>query len=125
LRKTLIACCLPLAVLASGCAKESSESPKATVAAIPEEEVSRGRQACEAYVERVCACAEQHPDMAEECALSKARPKAFELNLELGTAPGLSKVELQAVKVEARKIVAGCFEADSRLADTKCPRKAP
>ena len=114
---------LGLVVLAStGCSKESATESAPVVEPLPKDEILRGRKACQAYVDRVCACAQKHVAMADECALAKARPEAFELNLEAATAPGLSKIELQAVKVAARKIAAACFEDDGRLDVVQCPR---
>lgn len=117
--------CLPAfaaLLLAPACSKESASGSAPAVEALPKQEIERGRTACQAYVDRVCACARNHADMADECALSKARPEAFEINIELARASGLSKIELQAVKVEARKIVAACFEDEGRLDAEKCPR---
>lgn len=113
---------LALACATSACSKESKSSEKPAVEPLPAEEVTRGRKACETYVARVCECAKSHTDLADECALSKARPEAFELNLNVIASEGLSKIEVQAAKVEARKIAAACFEADARLEVSKCPR---
>ena len=113
---------LALAVSTLGCAKESTKEVAPSVQPLPADEVTRGRKACEVYVARVCECAKSHADMADECALSKARPEAFELNLKVIASEGLAKIEWQAAKVEARKIAAACFEADSKLALSKCPR---
>lgn len=119
------ATCLALACLTlsgASCSKESEKAETSTVAPLPEEEVTRGHKACEAYVARVCECATAHADMAEECAMAKARPEAFQLNLDVLASEGLSAIELQASKAAARKIAAACFEADGRLDPTKCPR---
>lgn len=107
-----------------GCNKE--EVPKQSlVTPMPKEEVERAEKACKTYVERVCACAKTDPKMQEECALSKGRPSALQVNLELLGSSGLEDVELKAVKVEARKIAAACFEADARLESQICPRLVP
>lgn len=105
------------------CSGQKDEAPaKATVKGLPEKEVARARTACKSYVARVCACAESRAALADECALSRAIPEALELNLDLSTTPGLSNAERQAVRVEARKIAAGCFEADGKLDPVDCPR---
>jgi hypothetical protein len=118
----LALCALLLAFASASCSKESATSEESKVDPLPTEEVTRGRKACDAYVLRVCECAKTHADMAEECALAKARPEAFQLNLDVAKSEGLSKVELQAGKLAARKIAAACFEADSRMDAAKCPR---
>ena len=116
---------LVLTLSTFACAKESAKEAAPLVEPLPAEEVTRGRKACEIYVARVCDCAKSQADMADECALSKARPEAFELNLKVIASKGLSKIEVQAAKAEARKIAAACFEADSKLAVSKCPRDGP
>src|SRR5690606_20290519 len=98
------------------------EDPPPAVSPLPKAEAERGLQACNAYVARICACAESRPELAEECTLARARPQAFQLNLELSATPGLSDAEQTAVKVEARKIAAACFEDEARLDSTLCPR---
>jgi hypothetical protein len=92
------------------------------VEALPQEEILRGQKACQSYVDRVCACAKTQSEMADECALAKARPEALQLNIDLMTTPGLPVVEAQAVKVEARKIIAACFADEGRIDPLKCPR---
>jgi hypothetical protein len=121
-RVGLALCTLLIAFVAASCSKESATKQEAKVDPLPTEEVTRGLKACDAYVQRVCECAKNHADMAEECALAKARPEAFRLNLDVAKSEGLSKVEMQAGKVAARKIAAACFEADGRMDAAKCPR---
>ncbi len=118
-----LALCATIAAFAcASCAKQSEKKQEAVIDPLPTEEVTRGRKACDGYVQRVCECAKTHADMAEECALAKARPEAFQLNIDVAKAEGLSKIEMQAGKVAARKIAAACFEADSKLDAAKCPR---
>lgn len=105
--------------------KASSEQGETAPSPLPKAEAERGLKACESYVARLCACAESHPELAEDCTLAKARPQAFALNLELSATPGLAPAEQTAVKVEARKIAAACFEDESKLDPQLCPRLAP
>ncbi len=124
LRSVLVCLCALGAVLAlPACSKkQASEGQEAAPSPLPKAEAERGMKACEAYVARLCACAETHPELAEDCTLAKARPQAFALNLELSATAGLESADQTAVKVEARKIAAGCFEADSKLDPEMCPR---
>lgn len=119
----LLALLLPLALSQGACSKkEASDSAAPAVSPLPKAEAERGLQACQAYVARLCACAESQPELAEECALARARPQAFQLNLDLSATPGLEGAEQKAVKVEARKIAAACFEDEARLDPETCPR---
>ncbi len=104
----------------TSCAKAQEKA--ARIEAIPEVEVARAKKACDMYVERVCNCAKQHPDMVKRCALAKASPDALQINLDLLASSGLEIVEQKAVKVEARKIAAACFASEAKLDPTKCPR---
>lgn len=120
--------CAALALLAMGaCSKKSSDSGDrpAKIAPMPPAEIARAEQACESYVARVCACAETHPELARQCELAKASPGALQINLELLASDGLEIGEQKAVKVEARKIAAVCFEADGKLDVAMCPRNSP
>ncbi len=107
------------------CSKEESVEAVPVGDPLPTKEVERGRKACQAYVARVCECAKSNAEMADECALAGVRPEALELNLDLAVTPGLSKIELQAVKMAARKIAAACFVDDGKLDQTMCPRPTP
>ncbi len=117
----LVLATLVLSFAGGGCSKEESKSEASSISPLPAKEVERGRKACEAYVARVCKCAETKPEMAEECALAKARPEAFDLNVGLAETPGLSDVEFQAVKLAAKKIAAACFEDTGKLDAAQCP----
>jgi len=123
--KTLVV--LLVAAAAVGCSKKSAEEENrpARIEPLPKAEVERAQKACTTYVERVCACAEAHPELSQQCELAKASPGALQINLDLLASVGLEVAEQKAVKVEARKIAAVCFEADGKLDVAKCPRKTP
>ena len=106
----------------AACSKEEAGADKAEIPGLPKVEIQRARTACQSYQERVCACAAKAPELATDCKFAGARIDALETNLELTTAPGLNGGERKAVRVEARKIAAACFEADGRLDAAACPR---
>jgi hypothetical protein len=120
--RLLLGISLALALATTGCSKESSEQSQPVVEPLPQDEIQRGQTACQSYVDRLCECAKTQSDMADACALAKARPEALKLNIDLMSSPGLPVVEAQAVKVEARKIIAACFADEGRLDPVKCPR---
>jgi hypothetical protein len=118
---------LVLLLAIGACSKKSDDggSSPARIAPMPPAEIARAEQACTSYVARVCACADTHPELTRQCELAKASPGALQINLELLQSDGLEIGEQKAVKVEARKIAAVCFEADGKLDAAMCPRKSP
>lgn len=121
---TLVSLVLVLGLAACSKSGEEGEAGAKKIEPIPEAEVTRAKKACDAYVERVCACAKNNPDMASKCELAKASPGALQMNLDLLASEGLELAEQKAVKVEARKIANVCFQSDAKLDLATCPRPA-
>lgn len=116
-----------------GCAKEQSESESSQSAAhlktempvpsITDAEAERGKQACNAYIERLCKCSESHEEYVKTCELAKAMPSALKMNLRTAQAEGnLERRDKSAVVHSARQIIRRCIENEVRLDDQKCPR---
>ncbi len=125
-RKELLSLALVALAAVGACSsteKEADKSPR--IAPLSAEEITRAKKACTAYAERVCACAATNPDLTQTCELAKASPGALQINLDLLASEGLKLGEQKAVKVEARKIAAVCFQADSKLDVGICPREIP
>jgi hypothetical protein len=121
------ACALALAI-ASGCKKESASDEAAIdnegPPPIGEVEAQRGRDACEAFKHKVCACAEAggRDDVARDCRLAGSRIEALELQLRVLVAGGdLAAKDRRVVQAEVRKIVKACIEDMVKL-DSTCPR---
>ena len=94
-----------------------------------ETEAQRGREACEAYKQIVCACAgaagAADPEMARECRLADARIEALDLQLRvLAAGDDLKNTDRGVVMAEVRKVITGCFE-DSLAVDSRCPPAEP
>lgn len=115
---------LALTLLATACSKDEAQTPAPKIEGLPEAEVERARQACQAYVARLCACAETEPELESQCVMAKARPEALELNIAIsqGGGAGLTKTDMAVVKQETRKIAAACLEAEGRIRAGGCPR---
>lgn len=106
-----------LAALWLGCAKKTDDAPKAVVQ-MPADEVKRGQDACNAYVEKVCACTA--PAAAQECKLARALPDALQLSLSI--AAGTQKAdEARSAIQEVRKVTKGCIESLAQLPALGCP----
>jgi hypothetical protein len=107
---------LVFALLLVGCAKKS-EDPPATIVQIPADEVKRGQDACQTYVDKVCACTSDAAKQA--CPLAKALPEAIQVSLDI--AGGTQKPdESRSAITEVRKIVKGCIESLAKLPSLGC-----
>jgi hypothetical protein len=114
-----------LLLLAPSCdKKDQGEVRMALPPPMNAPEAERGTQACAAYVERVCACAQAKPDdaeLAEQCHMAPAKTKSLDMVLEVN---GTTESADERVKTErtARRIVASCIEEHSKLDSRGCPR---
>lgn len=91
---------------------------------ISKAEVARGQDACKAYVDRVCACAEHHPeheaDRKSECALARALPDAMQVGLDVAMTADSTRRDVVQANDSVRKIVKQCIEQTAKLAGV-CP----
>lgn len=82
------------------------------------------RDACAAYVERLCRCAAESPADAarqEECTLARAIPEALELAIRGAEGPHQTRVNAEGALANVGKIQKNCVESLAQLATT-CPR---
>ena len=110
---------LVLLALVVGCkAKEPKKrEPKP---AMPAAELQRGQDACKTYVDRVCACAAQKPDLAKQCELSKALPQAIEISVSVAMHPDSKPDVVEQSYESVRKTVANCIEETAKLPAAGC-----
>src|SRR6185436_11025735 len=80
---------LPLVLLLLlGCAKEEGASAPVggdTSTSLTPAEVAQGVGLCEAYVTRVCRCAEKDAELKETCELARGQPEALKMSVHLST----------------------------------------
>ena len=111
---------LVLVVALAACKKESSAPPPPAVPQLSAEETKRDQDACKAYVDRVCACAEKVPDVKKLCELARALPEAMRINLEVAatpdTKPDVARQSLEGVRKTAKE----CIEQLAKL-PAQCP----
>ena len=88
---------------------------------MPASESKRGQDACKAYVDKVCACAETTPAMKEPCALARALPDAMQVGLDVAANPESSRRDALQAQASVRKIVKACIEETAKLPATGCP----
>ena len=103
-----------------GCAKAKEEAKPAPVQMSPAE-TQRNQDACKAYVERVCACAEKLEAVKQQCKLSRALPDAIRINLEVAASPD-SKPDIAQRAIEGvRETAKECIEQTAKLPTLGCP----
>ena len=116
----LVALSLSL-VACMACRKNTEPSETAAVAPMPAAEVKRGQDACKAYVDKACACAETVAAMKQPCALSRALPEAIEVNLSVAASPDSSRRDALQAQDSVRTIVKECIEEIAKLPSAGCP----
>ena len=110
-----------LLVLVGACSKSDEQAPyKPAPSLVPETELKRGRDACAAYVAKVCKCAETTPSFAEQCRLAKALPEALEVDQSVGTAPGVEQKDSTSLAFAVRKTIKSCIDQTAKLLAQGC-----
>lgn len=118
--------CLVIALLLAGCSKpdeEPAEAPPPPV--LPAAELERGLEACTAYAEAVCTCAETRPelpDLADTCKLARSQPTALQMTLDAARQEGAEPGDTAKLLDTGRKTIASCVESIARF---RCPAPAP
>ncbi len=105
-----------------GCAKHeepAKKMPAPQLAPLPAGEVQRGKDACAAYVDKVCACASEEAKKA--CPLAKALPDAMRIALETSLNPSTDKDNAMRAQVNVRETAKECIEQAAKLPSIGCP----
>jgi hypothetical protein len=114
---------IALALALAGCSKESDEPPPAAPPPeLPTAEIERGLQACTDYAQKVCACAETNPALADECKLARANPTALQMTLDAAREQGAEPGDSLKLLDTGRKTIASCMESIARF---RCPEPVP
>jgi hypothetical protein len=114
-------------ILCAGCKKQSEApsgppgSPARDLPVLPANEVKRGQDACKAYVDKVCACAEAMPAFKEACSHARALPEAMQVELEVAANADSARRDVLQLNDSVRKIVKGCIEETAKLPAAGCP----
>lgn len=115
---------LVLVAVLGGCRKDPKDGPAPMPAPIGATEADRGKEACRAYVERVCTCARAKAgdtELAEQCELAPGKVSSLDMVLQVNR-EAKDLAERLRTETTARRIVASCIEAESRLDSRGCPR---
>ena len=112
---------IALALLAS-CKKQSDAPPApAPLPVMPASEAKRGQDACKAYVDKVCACAETVAAMKQPCSLARALPEAVDVGLSVAGNPESTRRDVLQANDSVRKVVKECIEETAKLSSAGCP----
>ncbi|HEX7837063.1 MAG TPA: hypothetical protein VF469_06340 [Kofleriaceae bacterium] len=96
-------------------------NPKPAKPTMPAIEAKRARDACQAYVDKVCACAETVPAMKQPCSRARALPDAIQTSLEVGASDDATRRDAQQTQGAVRNIVKECIEELAKLPAAGCP----
>jgi len=119
-----------LLACAMGCAKSADEAPPPAPAPtgadrielVPAAEIARGKDACQAYVDRACACAKTVPAAADACKLAPGGLASLRTSIEVSQSPDSSRKDVIDVEHNIRKIVKSCVEETAKLPLLGCPQ---
>ena len=108
--------------LCAGCKQHSdAPPPPRDLPALPASEVKRAQEACQTYVDKVCACARTVPAMADPCARARALPDAIQVELDVGASPDSTRRDALQINDSVRKIVKECIDETAQLPAAGCP----
>jgi hypothetical protein len=110
---------LAAALLLAAC--KSDEPASSRPPPISPAERKRGDDACQAYLKRLCACAEQKPELKDRCELKHAKPEALKLALAVDDDPGAGPADVALAQESARQVIAKCIEENAQLDTEGCP----
>ena len=113
---------LVLALLAAtGCkTKEHAPKKQKPVAGMTDVEIQRGEDACKAYVDKICACAQTKTELASSCQLAKAMPEAMQLSLAVAANPDSKPDVVEESYDSAKKTIANCIQETAKLPTLGC-----
>jgi hypothetical protein len=115
---------LLILVACAGCKKHAdapaSGSDGRNVPVMAASEIRRSQDACKAYVDQVCACAEASPAMKQPCALARALPDAVQVGLDVAANPESLRRDVLQAHDSVRKIVKECIEEIAKLPAAGC-----
>ena len=104
----------------TACEKKPKPTKQKPVAGLTDVELKRGEEACKAYVDKVCACAQTKPDLAQQCQLAKALPEALQIALSVATHPDTKPDVATQSFDSARQTIGTCIEEASKLLSLGC-----
>jgi hypothetical protein len=118
--KTLALVLVLVAVALAGCEKKPKPTKQKPVAGLTDVELKRGEDACKLYVDKICACAQTKPDLAQQCQLAKALPEAMQIALSVATHPDSKPDVAQQSYDSVRRTMGECIQETAKLPSLGC-----
>jgi len=109
-----------LFIALAACAKKQEAPPESPAPAMPAEEIQRSRDACDAYVTKVCGCASKTPVLQKQCDLARSLPDAVRLGLEVAASPDSKRNDVIGAQDSVRKAAKECIEEIAKLPALGC-----
>jgi len=100
--------------------KQKAEPPPPPAPVLPATEIKRAQDACHAYVDKVCGCAQTQPALQEPCKLARALPDALQVGLEVGASTDSTRRDVVQTQDSVRKIAKECIEQLAKLPAAGC-----
>jgi hypothetical protein len=113
---------LVILALCAGCKKQpEAPPPRPDRPTLPASEVKRAHEACQTYVDKVCACAKTVAAMTEPCALARALPEAIQVALDVAATPDSTRRDVLQAHDSVRNVAKECIEKTAALPAAGCP----
>jgi hypothetical protein len=109
-----------LALAACGKSEEPAPAPGSAAPRMSAAEVQRARDACKAYVDRACACAQTIPAAKAACDGARALPESIKTALEVAASPDSTAADVRHTQRFVRDAVAECIEQTAKLPQLGC-----
>jgi hypothetical protein len=107
--------------LVAGCKnKEAAPPPVNNEPPIPAAELERGEDACQAYIDKACKCAETVPAAQPKCDAAKAFPAVLKMSTELTMSKDSEAKDVKQAAMTIRKTVAECIQETAQLPALGC-----
>jgi hypothetical protein len=104
-----------------GCKPDPAPPPaRGDMPTLPANEIKRGQDACQAYVAKVCACAETVPAMKSACELARALPEAISVAVDVAGGSDVTRRDVAQTSQSVRSIVKQCIEETAKLPAAGC-----
>lgn len=103
------------------CKNPSDAPPPPPGPTMPASEVKRAHESCQAYADKVCACARTVPAMQEPCSRARALPDAIDVALDVAAGSESTRRDVRQTEGSVRNIVKECIEELAKLPAAGCP----
>lgn len=114
--------CALLVLALVACKQKSAPPPhEEPVQVLATAEIQRSSDACKAYEQKVCDCAQTVEAAKQPCGLAHALPDAVKLSLEIAANPETSRSDALRAQQHVRETAKECIEQMAKLAQLGCP----